>query len=201
GMAGGPLERELLHGAVAAVPVRDQDAPKAAVRKAVEDVTDDPQVRFHLERNRSGEFTKVRRHAVRQHRKHRHPERLSGFGRLAFGENAVDGEPKMGMLFGAAERQHGAVVVLQILLNLHPVHVRDAHGRLLSSLIRGASPLGLPYSLSRSPLRRLAPVPPPLTLQRDIAETPSARSRARGSLTTHARASLRASLRTTSRRS
>jgi hypothetical protein len=51
-----------------------------------------------------------------------------------------------------------------------------------TSVIRGASPLGLPYTLSRAPLRRRAPFPPPLKLRRDLAEAPSARRRARGSL-------------------
>jgi len=42
-----------------------------------------------------------------------------------------------------------------------------------TSLNRGASPLGLPYTLSRAPLRRRAPFPPPLKLRRDLAEAPS----------------------------
>ena len=59
--------------------------------------------------------------------KHRHAERLGGLGRDPFGEDAVDREPQVAVLLGAAERQHGAVVVPQVLLDLHPVHVGDAH--------------------------------------------------------------------------
>jgi len=35
---------------------------------------------------------------------------------------------------GAAQRQHAAVIVLEILLDLHPVHVRDSHGFLLGGI-------------------------------------------------------------------
>ena len=38
----------------------------------------------------------------------------------------------MAVLLGAAEREHGAVVALEVRLDLHPVHVADAHGRLYS---------------------------------------------------------------------
>ncbi len=60
-------------------------------------------------------------------REHRHAERLGGLDGDAFGQDAVDGEAEVAVLLGAAERQHGAVVVLQVLLDLHPVHVGDAH--------------------------------------------------------------------------
>ena len=72
------------------------------------------------------ELAEVRRDAVRHDREHRDAERLGGLGGDALGENAVDGEPEMAVLLGAAERKHGAVVVLQVLLDLHPVHVADA---------------------------------------------------------------------------
>ena len=61
------------------------------------------------------------------HRKHRHAERLGGVGRHAFGQDAVDREPQVAVLLGAAERQHGAVVVPQVFFHLHPVHVGNAH--------------------------------------------------------------------------
>ena len=127
GVIGGPLERELLHGVVAAVAVDDQDAAKSAVRHAVQDVAHDAQVRLDPQRDRAGELAEVRRDAVRHHRKHRHAERLGGVGRHAFGEDAVDREPQMAVLLGAAERQHRAVVVPQVLFHLHPVHVGNAH--------------------------------------------------------------------------
>ncbi len=126
-MAGRPLERELLHGVVAAVSVHDQDAAKAAVRHAVENVADEAQVRFDLERDRSGKLAEVRRDAVRHDREHRHAQRLGGVGSHTFGQDAVDGQSQMRVLLGAAERQHRAIVVAQVLLDLHPVHVRDAH--------------------------------------------------------------------------
>ena len=69
--------------------------------------------------------------------KHRNAERLGGFGGDALGKDAVDGEPEVAVLFGAAEREHGAVVVLQVLLDLHPVHVGDAHVASVSKRCRG----------------------------------------------------------------
>ena len=123
-MIGGPLERELLDGAVAAVTVDDQDAAEAAVGHAVQDVADDAQVGLDPQRNRAGEFAEVRRDAVRHDREHRHAERLGGFGRDPLGKNAVDREPQVAVLLRAAERQHRAVVAPQVLLHLHPVHVR-----------------------------------------------------------------------------
>ena len=69
------------------------------------------QMRLDSQRDRARKFAEVRRHAVRHHRKHRHAERLGGLGRDAFREDAVDREPQVAVLLGAAERQHGAVVV------------------------------------------------------------------------------------------
>ena len=87
----------------------------------------DAQVRLDAQRDRAGELAEVRRDAVRHHRKHRHAERLGGVGRDAFREDAIDREPQVAVLFRAAERQHGAVVVPQVLFHLHPVHVGNAH--------------------------------------------------------------------------
>ena len=94
---------------------------------AVEDVADQPQVRLDPQRDRAGELAEVRRDAVRHHGKHRHAERLGGLGRDPFGEDAIDREPQVAVLLGAAERQYRAVVVPQVLFDLHPVHVGDAH--------------------------------------------------------------------------
>jgi hypothetical protein len=100
---------------------------KSAVGHAVENVGDEPQVRLDAQRDRAGELAEVRRDAVRHHRKHRHAERLGGVGRHTFGKDAIDREPQMAVLLRAAERQHRAVVVPQVLFHLHPVHVGYAH--------------------------------------------------------------------------
>jgi hypothetical protein len=55
-------------------------------------------------------------------------------------------------------------------------NLRTLDMSLTRDLIRGASPLGLPYTLSRSPLRRLASAFAKATA--DLAEAPSARRRA-----------------------
>src|SRR5262249_55028224 len=54
-----------------------------------------------------------------------------GLGRFdghALGQDAVDGEPEIAVLFGAADGKDGAIIALEVLLDLHPVHVADAHG-------------------------------------------------------------------------
>ena len=84
-------------------------------------------MRLDSKRDRSRKLAEVRRDAVRHDRKYRNAERLGGLGGDALGEDAVHREPQMAVLLGAAERKHGAVVVLQVLLDLHPVHVANAH--------------------------------------------------------------------------
>ncbi len=113
-MRGGPFGGELLHGVISAVPVDDQDAAEPTVRQAVEDVTDDAEMRLDFERNRSRELAEIRRDAVGQHREDQHAERLCSFYGDALGQNAVDREPQVGMLLGAPDGEHRAVVVLQV---------------------------------------------------------------------------------------
>jgi len=48
--------------------------------------------------------------------------------KLADPRKITDAEAELRMLLGAADRHHGAVVALEIGLDLHPVHVRDLHG-------------------------------------------------------------------------
>jgi hypothetical protein len=50
-----PLLRELLDRAISTVAIHDEDAAKAAVRHAVEDVAHDVKVRLHPKRDRAGE--------------------------------------------------------------------------------------------------------------------------------------------------
>jgi hypothetical protein len=109
------------------VPVDDQDAAEPTVRHAVEDVAHDAQVRLDPERDRPREFAEVGRDAVRHHRKHRDAERFRGVGRHALGQDAVHRESQVAVLLGTAEGQDGAVIVLQVGVHLHPVHVGNAH--------------------------------------------------------------------------
>src|SRR6185312_15617579 len=122
-----PLGDELLDGAVAAVAVDDEDPAKAAVRHAVEDVAYHGKVGLDAQRDRARELAKIGRDPVRHDGEYGNAERLGGFRGDALGEDAIDGEPQMAVLFGAAERENGPVIVLQVLLGLHPVHVADAH--------------------------------------------------------------------------
>src|SRR5258705_1706197 len=114
-------------GAVAAVAVADHDAIEAAVRDAGEYVSHQREVGLDAQRDRAGEFAEVWRHAVGDHREYRHAQRLGGLRGDPLGQNAVHGQPQVTVLFGTAEWQHRAVVAPQVFLDLHPIHVADAH--------------------------------------------------------------------------
>ena len=122
-----PLGHELLHGAITAMSVHNQDSTKAAVRHPIEDIAHDAQMGFHAQRNGTGELAEIGRYAIRQHGEHGNTERLGGIHGDALRQDAIDGEPQIAVLFGAAQWQHGTVVVPQVLLHLHPVHVADSH--------------------------------------------------------------------------
>ena len=107
-MIRGPFLRELLHGVVAAVAVDDEDAAEAAVRHAVEDVADDAEMRLDAQRDRARELAEVGRHAVRHDGKDRDAERFGRVDGDALGQDAVDREPQMAVLLGAAERAASA---------------------------------------------------------------------------------------------
>ena len=69
----------------------------------------------------------VRRQPIRKRRHHEHAE---GLGRLdgdTLGEDPVDAEGEVGVLLDRTERDHEPVLVLEVLLDLHPVAVLDLH--------------------------------------------------------------------------
>jgi hypothetical protein len=119
--------RELLHRAVTAVAVHDEDATEPAVRHAVEDVAHDVEMCLNTQRDRPGKLAKVRRDAVRDHGKHGDAEWVRDFGGETLRQNAIDGKPQVAVLLRAAERKNRAVVAPQVFLDLHPVHVADTH--------------------------------------------------------------------------
>ena len=87
----------------------------------------DIEVRLDAQRDRARILAEVRRHPIRDDGKHRDAERLGGVDGDTLREYAVHGEAEMAVLLRAAERQDGAVVVPEVRLHLHPIHVRDAH--------------------------------------------------------------------------
>jgi hypothetical protein len=126
-MIGRPLQRALLRRAVATVPVDDQDTPEAAGRHTLQDIADHGQVGLDAEGDRAGKVAEVGGDAVGEHRKDRDAERLGGVERHTLRQDAVHGQAEVAVLLGAADGQHGAVVVTQVRLDLHPVHVRYSH--------------------------------------------------------------------------
>ena len=85
--------------------------------------------RLDAQRDRAGIRHEGGRDAVRHRREHRHAERLGGLDRDALGQDRVGGQAQVRVLLGAADRQHRAIVALELLLDLHPVHRRDLHPR------------------------------------------------------------------------
>src|SRR5207248_9203210 len=57
----------------------------------------------------------------------RHPERLGRLGRDALGEDVVSLQREIGVLLRRPEREYHPIVALEVLLELHPVQVTDAH--------------------------------------------------------------------------
>ena len=69
------------------------------------------------------------------------------------------------MLLGAAERNHGAVVPLEVGLDLHPVHVPDAHefAPSLAPPIRAAQEISVPTLQATNRAGRPGGTPRPAT--------------------------------------
>jgi len=65
--------------------------------------------------------------AERDHRKHRHTERLGGVNSDVLGEDRVNSEAEVSVLLGAADWHDGTVVVFQVLLDHHPIGVAYPH--------------------------------------------------------------------------
>src|SRR4029079_6510883 len=127
-----PFGDELLNRRVAAMAVHDENAPEAAVRQTIEDIANDVQVRLDAQRDRTRIRAEIRGHPVRDHREHGYAEWFGRLGRDTLRQDTIDGEPEIPVLFSAAKRKHGAIVVPEIILDLHPVHVADQHGSSLA---------------------------------------------------------------------
>jgi hypothetical protein len=118
----------LAAGVVAAVAVDEDEAPEALAVQRVEQVAHDRLVRRHAQRRTPGIRGEVRRQAVGKRRQHEHAERLRRLDRDALGVDPVDAERQVRVLLDRAERDDDPVLVLQVLLDLHPVAVLDLQG-------------------------------------------------------------------------
>ena len=107
--------------------VDDQDSSESLLRHCVENVAQDRHVRFDTQRDRSWKRAKVGRDAVRQDWKHRHAQRLCGFNRQSFRQDAIHTQAQVSVLFRASKGQHCTVIALQIFFHHHPIHFADPH--------------------------------------------------------------------------
>ncbi len=122
-----PFEHGAVRRAVAAMAVDDDDLPEAGAHHVVEDVAHQRAQRRQAQRHRAGVVDETRREPVVDGRVDRHLDRFCGLDRDPLGQDHVDAQAQVGVLFGRADRQHRALVVLDVLLHLHPVHVADSH--------------------------------------------------------------------------
>ncbi len=107
--------------------VDQQDAPESLLGQAVEQVADHAHIGRDAQAEGAGEAAEVGRDAVGQHWEDRHAQRGGGLGRHLLGQDTVYAQAQVGVLLGAAQRQHGAVVVRQVVLDLLPVHLGYSH--------------------------------------------------------------------------
>jgi hypothetical protein len=119
---------ERAHRRVAAVAVDDEHAAETGAAEGGDRVAHHGEERFHAQGDRAGKGGEIGCDTERHHREDGHAERLGGLGRHALGEDEVDAERQLGVLLGRADGKDAAVVGLQVSLDLHPVHVGDAHG-------------------------------------------------------------------------
>jgi len=109
------------------MPVDQHDPAETGAIDALEQILDHGDIGAHAQRDRAGEGDEARRHAIGEHGKDGDVERLGGVRRDLLCQDRVGGETEVSMLLDAAEWQHAAVVMLDMRLDLHPVHLRDQH--------------------------------------------------------------------------
>jgi hypothetical protein len=107
--------------------VHEQKPPEALIRERVEQIEEQCAVRLDAQGWATRIRREIRRQTVGQRREHEDTQRLGGLDRDALGEDAVDPERQVRVLFDGAERDDDAVVPLQVVLDLHPVAVLDLH--------------------------------------------------------------------------
>src|SRR2546425_4288352 len=125
-----PLAKHARRRRVAAVAVDQRDAAEALPEQRIEKITDDRDIGAHAQARTAGECGEVRRHAVGKCREDRNAERLGRFHRDALGEDRIGPDREVAVLFGGSDRQHDAVVMLEVVLEHLPVAVVDPHERL-----------------------------------------------------------------------
>ena len=99
-MGSRPLAGERAGRGVAAVAVYEHEPPEPLAVQRVEQVAQHRNEGLDPQRWAPREGREGRGQSVRQHRQHRHAERLRGVGRRALGEDVVGLEREIGVLLG-----------------------------------------------------------------------------------------------------
>src|SRR4030095_10076573 len=79
------------------------------------------------QRDAARKRAEVRRDAVVHRREYRNAQRRSGGDGQPLPQNDIDHQDELRWLLRAADRQDSAIVALQIILDLHPVHFLNSH--------------------------------------------------------------------------
>ena len=109
------------------MPVGDQKPAEALAVQRAEDLAHDGDERLEAQCRATGKRAEAGRDPVGDHRQHRDAERFRGFDGEPLDDDVVSLEREVGVLLRRAERQHDAIVALQIFLELHPVQVANPH--------------------------------------------------------------------------
>ena len=149
-----PLAQHALGRRIAAMPVNQQDPPEAGAANAIEHIANQREVGLNAQGHRAGKGRPLLRQAVRDGRVNRHAGHLSNFPRQARGQDGVDAQAEIGVLFGAAGRQDASIIVFQVGFNLHPIHFGDLHGSQFLCLA------ALQYAPFSSGCGLTSPIPP-----------------------------------------
>jgi hypothetical protein len=128
-MTSEPFEHCAVNRDISAVPIHDQDAPKAGSRDAIEHVGHESAHGRDAQRDRPRILDKIRRQAIGDHGKYRDSQRLGRLRGDTSRQDRIHRQAQIRMLLGRTDRKHGAIVVRNMVANLHPVHVGDLHER------------------------------------------------------------------------
>ena len=140
-----PLRRGHSPRRIAAVTIRDEKAPETLSVQRVEDVAQHSGVGLQPQGRTTGVGREALRQSVREHRQHGHAQRLRRLDRQTLRDDVVGLEREKRVLLGRPDREDDAIIPRQVLLELHPVEVADAHSRILAD-----------YRIRTSPPRRSA---------------------------------------------
>ena len=121
------LQGQRANGRITAMAIDNQNAAKACARHAFNQVTRHRQKGFHLERNTAREGREIGRKTKGHGGIDWNTKRLRCLHSNFLGQDRIHTKRKLRMLLRTAKGQYAAIIMAEVSLHLHPVHIRDAH--------------------------------------------------------------------------